>query len=300
MSDVISFPAPEDNLVQTFQLEISNLRGRIMRLGSVLDDILGPHAYPEIVENYVAEMASLALLLASMLKFEGGIFTLQAQGDGAVSMIVADVTSAGALRACAAFNKEKLEKLSNPTFKDLFGKGYLAFTVDQGDFGERYQGIVELSGNNLRECVDHYFDQSEQIKTALELAVKKEDGKWRAGGILLQHLPDHENIPQDVKPVNENWNRATILLETCTEEELLDERLDKNTLLMRLFHEEGVRIYTPKQVTKGCRCNMEKLLSILRTMPEEDKEHMLEDGKVTLTCEFCNKDFDYTRDDIFT
>lgn len=300
--NIVSFPLPDDSHILTFDLERANLRGRIVRLGRVLNDIIDPHDYPEKVASMVAETVTLSVLLSSMLKYEG-VFILQAQGEGPVYRLVSDVTSAGDIRGTAGFDPEALDKLLDgnpePQINELIANGYLAFTVDQGEYMERYQGIVELLGNCLEDSIHHYFAQSEQIGTAIKMAVQKdESGTWRAGAIMLQHVPEHEKIPQDHKPVAENWNRARILLETCTAEELLDQKLHDDTLLFRLFHEEGVRVYQPDQVRKGCRCTPEKLESILALLSEDDRKHATVDGKIVMTCEFCNKDFPFDPDKI--
>ncbi len=298
---IIKFPMPDDSHVLTFDLIKAGLRGRIIRLGRVLDTILTPHGFPEPIEKLLAETVVLSILLSSMLKYEG-IFILQAQGDAVVTRLVSDVTSAGEVRGTAGYDLDRLhaflKKNPNPSALDLLGKGYLAFTVDQGDFAERYQGIVELK-DTLLDSVHHYFSQSEQIGTAIKMAVfKDENGKWRAGAIMLQHTPDHSNIPQDSKPIAENWNRAQILLETCTDEELLDVKLHDNTILYRLFHEEDVVVYTPSPITKGCRCTPDKLKGVLSLLSEEDLDHAATDGKITMTCEFCNKDFMFEANEV--
>jgi molecular chaperone Hsp33 len=300
---IVRFPLPDDSHVLTFDLERAHLRGRITRLGKILDDVLGPHEFPEPIERLLVETMLLSVLLSSMLKYEG-IFILQAQGDGIVSRLVSDITSSGDIRGTAGFKKEDLEKLllknPRPLASDLLGKGYLAFTVDQGEFSERYQGIVELK-DNLLDSIHHYFSQSEQIGTAIKMAAQKgPNGKWQAGAIMLQHTPDHSNIPQDSKPVAENWNRAQILLETCTDEELLDLKLRDEILLYRLFHEETVRVYKPLPIHKGCRCTPEKLKTILSLLSVDDLDHAAIDGTVTMTCEFCNKDFGFKIDDVKT
>lgn len=300
-SEVVSFPMPDDSHIQTFHLENANLRGRIVRIGSVLNDIIKPHHYPEILEGVVAEAVALALVLGSMLKYDG-TFILQAQGDGAITRIVSDVTSSNEVRATAGYDAEKLAALPKQdsySIKDLMGKGYLAFTVDQGAHMERYQGIVELQGQNLKDSIQHYFGQSEQILTSLCLATKKdEQGNWRAGAIMLQHMPDHEKIPQDAKPREENWIRASLLLETCSADELLDPRLHDDTLLYRLFHEEGVRVYPSQKLTKGCRCTPEKLQNVLKMLSEDDRKEAAVNGKITMTCEFCNRDFAFKPEEI--
>ncbi len=298
---VVRFPLPDDSHVLIFDLERANLRGRIIRLGRVLDNILGPHHFPDVIEKLLAETITISVLLSSMLKYKG-IFILQAHGDGAVSRLVADVTSDGDIRGTAGFDAEKLATLlaekPEPSAADLLGRGYLAFTVDQGEFMERYQGIVELK-ESLLDSIHHYFDQSEQIWTSIRMATRKDaDGKWRVGAIMLQHTPDHSNIPQDNKPVDENWNRGKILLGTCTDDELLDSKLKDETLLYRLFHEENVRVYDPHPVTKGCRCTPEKLKDVLSMLSEDDLDHAATNGCIGMTCEFCNKEFSFTRDDI--
>jgi len=296
----------QDNFVQTFQLETSNLRGRIVRLGSVLDDILDAHQYPLPIAHLLAETTCLTLALSSMLKYEG-IFTLQAQGDGPLKMLVSDMKSNGDIRACASFDEARFaharEQLAALKTKEsaqnhlaqYLGKGYLAFTVDQGTKTDRYQGIVELKGSSMIDCVQHYFTQSEQIGTGIKMAVGKRDGKWRAGAIMLQHMPEDEKNDQagsgNLK--EDDWRRAMILMESCTEDEFLDANLDSDALLMRLFHEEGVRVYERKGVQKNCRCDIERVQNILLTMSHEDIEHIDEDGFIHMTCEFCSTTYDF-------
>ena len=303
----------QDDMIQTFQLEQSNLRGRIVRMGTVLDDILVPHKYPNAVAQLVSEATGLSLLLGGMLKFEG-TFTLQAQGNGPVRMVVSDLTTKGEVRGVASYDREKLAAagIADSTvvgfhaadkvydLKTLMGEGYLAFTVDQGDHMERYQGIVELKGEELATCVMHYFDQSEQIDTVIKIAAGLVNGTWRVGGIMIQRLPipDVEQTTERLASAQDDWDRAQALLGTCTRDELIRETLLPNDLLFRLFHEEGVRVYNPLHLTKGCRCNMDKLRVVLGAMPKDDIDHMTVDGKITMTCEFCNKDFDFSPDEI--
>lgn len=300
-----SSPSFEDNVVEPFQLESSHLRGRIVKLGSVLDDILTPHDYPEAVAHMVAENLTLSLLLSSMLKYDG-IFTLQCQGDGPVKMLAADVTSAYAVRACASFDAERIEK-SGMALHDLdspessqnhlaqyLGKGYIAFTVDpESKDLERYQGIVELKGASLVDCVQHYFNQSEQISTGIKMAVGKRDGKWRAAGIMLQKMPEEggysaagrSNLDED------DWRRSMILMDSCTDDELLSATLSPREVLFRLFHEEGVRVFQPRYARKECRCSRERVENILRMMSDDDREYMKVDNKISMHCEFCGTDY---------
>jgi molecular chaperone Hsp33 len=300
-----------DDLILPFQIEKSNLRGRIVRLGTVLTDILTPHNYPAPVAQLVGEAGCLSLLLGGMLKFDG-VFTLQAQGTGPVRMVISDLTTSGELRAMASYNPDRLAELGiegngsetviglrahdhSHDLTRLMGTGHLAFTVDQGEHTERYQGIVELQGQDLSASVQHYFEQSEQIGTMLKVACGLVDGVWRAGGVMVQRLPLAEisQTPEGIAQAEDDWDTAVALLSTCTPAELLDEYGPVTDLLYRLFHEEGVRVFNPLRLKKGCRCNIDKLRGILTTMPEDDLEHMTIDGKIIMTCEFCNKNFDF-------
>jgi molecular chaperone Hsp33 len=282
----------QDNLVQTFQLEGPNLRGRVVRLGSVLHDLLHRHDYPEPVGRLTGEAAVLALLLSSMLKYDG-IFTLQIQSDGPVSMLVADITQKSILRAMAKYKAGEIPlDIEYPA--DLLGKGHLAFTVDQGEGHERYQGIVSLTGHSLQDSVQHYFTQSEQITTAIRMVVGKVNGLWRAGAIMLQRLP--EQAARIGETEEDDWRRAMILMQSCKDEELLDPALSQNDLLFRLFHEEEVRVFDPDIVEEGCRCSRERAEGIVAMMSPEEKQDMTVDGRIQVKCEFCDREYDFETD----
>ncbi len=304
-----AFDEADDNIIQPFQLDISSLRGRVVRLGSVLNDILEPHDYPNPVAHLVAETVTLTMLLSSMLKYEG-IFTLQAKGDGPVDLLVADISSSGDVRGCAQFDPERLEHareqlaaLKTPEsarnhLAQYLGKGYIAFTVDQGENTERYQGIVELKGSSLIDCVQHYFQQSEQIDTGIKMAIGLRDGQWRGGGIMLQNMPEDDGYSETSKSNQDedDWRRAMILLESCTDDEFLDAELHSNVLLTRLFHEEDVRVFKPLDIQKNCRCSEERVLNMLRMMPEEDLDYMEdEQGKISMRCEFCSSEYAFPK-----
>lgn len=276
-----------DNIVQTFQLETSNLRGRVLRMGEVLDEMLIRHGYPEPVTRLTGEAAVLAVLLSSMLKYDG-IFTLQLQGDGPVKMVVADLNE-GVVRSCARYEPEEIiDGISNPMV--LMGKGYLAFTVDQGQDMERYQGVVALSGKSFADSVQHYFMQSEQITTGIRMAMDRKDGKWRAGAIMLQQLPEQKSGLEG-ETGEDAWRTAMVLLESCTDQELLDPNLSQEELLFRLFNEEGVRVYDPQPISEGCRCSYERAENILGMMSPEERLDMTVDGKITVKCEFCSREY---------
>lgn len=288
----------DDNFILPFQLESSLIRGRIVRMGGVLNDILSAHDYPADALHLTGEVTVLCAMLSSMLKYEG-IFTLQVKGAGPVTMLVADMTSGGGIRACSTYNAEDLAKA---VFKnnraELLGEGHMAFTVDQGEHTERYQGIVELKPDSLVGSVQHYFIQSEQISTGMVMAVGQVDGKWRGSGIMLQKMPEQGGIVRDKSNVDEDdWRRTMILLGSTKDEELISEDLSARDLLFRLFHEEGVRIFEPQALVKTCRCNEQRVETILEGMSNDDLADMAQDGKITMTCEFCSRTYVYNPED---
>jgi molecular chaperone Hsp33 len=286
-----------DDLVQPFQLESSNLRGRLVRLGPSLDVILHQHAYPIAIGSLLAEAVCLASALAASLKYDG-VFTLQAKGDGPLRMLVADVTSDGGLRAYA----QRAEDM-NVDFAHLkadtkvLGKGFLAFTVSQKNKDDRYQGIVELEGESLAEAVQHYFRKSEQISTGILAAAHcNELGHWRGGCLMLQRLPSEGGMLPRHEIVGEaagddDWHRAMLLMGSVTPAELTDASLSANDLLYRLFHEEGVRVYEPHGYRHQCRCSEERVEGMLKSLPRNEVEHLAVNGVVTVTCEFCNRSY---------
>jgi molecular chaperone Hsp33 len=295
-------PIPDD-LVQTFQIEPFALRGRLVRLGPAIDSILTRHAYPAPVATMLGEALALAVALAGALKYDG-VFTLQTKGDGPIKMMVADVTTAGAIRGYAQFDAARLNAgpATLGSVPRLLGAGYLALTVDQGEHTERYQGIVELTGSTLAECVHHYFRQSEQVEAAIKVAVKQvpdESGvpRWRAGALMIQRLP-REAYTLERETEDEAWRRAAILMSSSTSAELIDPALAPERLLFRLFHEDGVRAYKPHALEAKCRCSRHRVETVLRALAPDDIADMKVDGKITVTCEFCSVVYDFDDDAI--
>jgi molecular chaperone Hsp33 len=290
----------DDNVVQPFRLEKSSVRGRMVRLGPVLSDIMQQHNYPPPVSSLLSEVLTLCVLLSAMLKYEG-IFSLQISGDGPIRTLVADVTSKGEVRAYAGFDEAAVKKLAKRKTKTthggyyhLLGKGFMAFTVDHAGSDNRYQGIVELKGNSIVEAAQHYLTQSEQIKTSFKMAVHPQDNYWRAGGIMIQQLPDEEAGKTGAEPLLEDWTRAAMLLSTCSEGEILSPVLHSADVLYRLFHEEGVRIYSPTHLRFKCRCTRSRVIDILRTIPRPEIEEVCKkEGKVVIKCEFCSENYDF-------
>ena len=296
---VISFPDPaataEFDLVQPFLLESSGFRGDLVRLGEVAEHIVTRHAYPGPLAALLVEMLTLTAMLSSMMKYDG-VFSLQTSGDGPVRLMVSDMTSKGHLRGYAGFDAARLTAAVEAEagaegalgVAALLGQGHLAYTVDQGPDMERYQGIVALSGATLADCLQHYFLQSEQIQTGLMVATGNGDGAWRAAGLILQRLPEEAGraAPDDD---DDAWRRAMVLQASCTEAELLDPGLPVDTLLYRLFHEEGVRVFRRRPLVARCRCARTRLEETLRSLPRAEIEDLRVGGEVIVTCEYCNR-----------
>ena len=298
-----------DDTVLPFQLDASDMRGRVARLDGVLDGILKQHNYPPIVEALVAEMALLTALIGQTISLRWKL-SLQVQSKGAVRMIATDYYAPqkegelAKIRAYASFDEERLTH--GATFDEV-GEGYFAILIDQGEGTKPYQGITPLSGGSLRACAEAYIAQSEQLPTRFSLSFGKstEPGvgeHWRAGGIMLQHMPKASPFvasePGDGNILTaddlvsgdegENWNRTNILLDTVEELELIGPSVPPTDLLVRLFHEEQPRVYDPQAVRFGCTCSEERVRQSLSIYSARDIKTMTtEDGDVTADCQFC-------------
>src|ERR1700738_1016775 len=294
-----------DDLIQPFRIERFALRARLVRLGPAIDRILSQHAYPEPVAAMLGEAITLAVVLAGALKYDG-IFTLQSKGDGPIKLMVADVSTAGAVRGYAQYDAAKLDtalsgaRRALPPVPGLVGSGYIAFTVDQGEDTDRYQGIVELAGTTLAECARHYFRQSEQLQAGIKLSVWRAGpgGTWRAGGRMLQRVPPEGGYAVIADDVEDGWRRAMVLMSSATSEELVDPDLPPHGLLYRLFHEEGVRVYDTHSLEARCRCSRERIEGILRAFPPDELDDMRKEGATTVTCEFCNTRYVFDQADL--
>ncbi len=284
---------PTDDLVAAFQIEGWPLRGRIVRLGAAIDEVLSRHDYPEPVADLLGEACALAALVGSSLKFEGRLI-VQAQGGGPVSRVVADYDTTGGLRGYCSFDADKLAAVSGgfarPGAKTLLGDGVFIMTIDQGPDMDRYQGITPIEGETLALCAEQYFAQSEQTPTRVRLAVGQVDTgagmNCRAGGILIQNVAsdDARGSTQDV------WERAQALFATTGEDELIDPTLPGETLLWRLFNEDGVRVFEAKPLRAFCRCSPERVASVIESFSAEERADMVEpDGKIHVTCEYCSR-----------
>lgn len=303
-------PEAGDDHVVPFTLDLLDTRGRTVRLAMALDTILTRHNYPAPVARLLGEAVVLAALIGSSLKFEGR-FILQTQTDGPVNLIVVDFDAPDGLRGYARFDGEALLKAAEEGRTgpgDLLGKGHLAMTIDQGPNTERYQGIVALEGETLEDVAHTYFMQSEQIPTMVRLAVaqftRKGDHRphWRAGGVLIQHLPEHgQSVVRDLPgdgdfsspdPAFEEddaWTQAKTLLATLEDVELADPDLSPERLLFRLYHETGVRVFTPMPLVERCTCSAERIEDMLATsFTDQDRQDMAVEGQIEVVCEFCS------------
>lgn len=305
-----------DDMIVPFQVDALDLRGRLVRLGPMIDEILSGHAYPAPVSKLLGEAILLGALLGSALNIEGR-FILQTQTDGDVSMLVVDFTSPGQVRACARFDRERVAKAIADDAVDagtLLGRGHLAMTIDRGAEMSRYQGLVALEGGSLEAAAHEYFRRSEQIPTRVRLAVAEEFRpgpagpvhRWRAGGILLQFLPksqermrqadlDPGDAPEGTAPhvvvEDDAWVEGRSLVETVEDIELIDPALSHERLLYRLFHERGVRVFRSQAVVAQCSCSRQKITEMLKSFSADDRAHMVQNGVISVTCEFCNSTY---------
>jgi molecular chaperone Hsp33 len=273
-----------------------NARGRIARLGPVVDSVLAAHQYPPVLEKLLAEALTLTALLGALLKEPQGQLTLQAQTEGGIlDLLVCDYRG-GELRGYVRHDRERLADASkDPTLKELFGNGYLAITFDQPVANERYQGIVPLEGKNLAEAAQSYFAQSEQIPSLVRLAAEKRGDHWFTGGLLLQHLPEGEEGRERLhtRLDHPDWPHVAILGGSVKPEELTDPKLPLDDLIWRLFHEEDeVRTLAAIRLSRGCRCDPEYVRSVIARFPEDEREAMVgDDGLIRVDCAFCSSSF---------
>jgi molecular chaperone Hsp33 len=284
-----------------FTIPSRNVRGRIVRLGPTLDEVLAAHAYPPPIERVLAQALVLAALLGATLKEAGGQLTLQAQTEhGVVSLLVADYRD-GQVRGYAQFDAERLAELgTDPSLFGLFGKGCLAITFDQAGDGvtgpHRYQGIVPLEGHSLGKAAEHYFAQSEQIPSFVQIATRRGKGEGcLAAGLLLQHLPEGEVGRErlHVRHDHPEWEHVQALAGTLSDGELTDAGLPLSDIIWRLFHEEEeVRVMESAPVSKGCRCDIAHIRDVIGRFPAGEREAMADErGLITVDCAFCSRFF---------
>ncbi len=306
-----------DDTILPFQLDLSDIRGRVARLDGTLDRILAQHDYPDAIEALVAEMALLTALIGQTIKLRWKL-SLQVRGDGPARLIATDYFGPSKegepawIRAYASYDKDRLDPKADP-FTQI-GKGYFAILIDQGRDMVPYQGITPIAGNALSDCAETYFAQSEQLPTRFALSFAKMPDAagrlgWRAGGVMLQHMPaasplahgggsgeDGLLTARDIMDDGdrENWNRANILLDTVDASELIGPRVQPTDLLVRLFHEDQPRVFDPQGVSFGCTCSADKVQQSLSIYSAKDIGHMTtDDGIVTADCQFCGAHYEF-------
>jgi molecular chaperone Hsp33 len=314
---------PTEDAILPFEVASLDLRGRVVRLGAALDQTLANHDYPAPVAKLLGEAIVLTVLLGSSLKFDGR-FILQTQTDGPVRMLVVDFNSPGRIRACARFDRARVEAAiaaRAASAGELLGSGHLAMTIDQGPDMSRYQGLVALSGGGLEDAAHEYFLRSEQIPTRVRLAVAEEINadktgprhRWRAGGMLLQFLPkkaermrgpdlDPGDAPEGTAPhamtEDDAWVAGRSLIATVEDIELIDPELSSERLLYRLFHEHGVRVFRAVEVEAKCSCSRQSVEAMLKSFSQDDRDHMVENGVISVTCEFCSSTYVFAPEEV--
>jgi molecular chaperone Hsp33 len=269
------------------------------------------------VARPLAEAMTLCAALATSLKYDG-IFTLQISGDGPIRLLVADLTSEGALRGYAQFDSWKLAVALGTGNHDapegyvpkLFGQGRLAFTVDQGQHSERYQGVVPLEGATLADCAHIYFRQSEQLPTGIKITARRDEAAdgaaggghhWRASALMVQQMPEFDagRLDADPEQREDDWRKAVILMASATEKEMLDPALSGEALLFRLFHAEGARLFERRSFAARCRCSRERIDGVLKSIKRDELTDLRDSrGLVAVKCEFCSTEYAYDDGDL--
>ncbi|WP_373355457.1 Hsp33 family molecular chaperone HslO [Pseudoroseicyclus sp. CXY001] len=305
-----------DDTILPFQLDISDIRGRVARLDGVLDELLSQHDYPPLVESLVAEVALITALIGQSVKLRWKL-SVQVRGDGPVRILAADYYAPeekggqARIRAWASYDAERLN-----TVADAFGqigKGYFAVLIDQGEGTTPYQGITPLSGGSLAACASTYFAQSEQLPTRFSLAWGRDEPEddIRAGGVMLQHMPkaspfakgeataedgllSAEDLVAPSEEAAEDWRRVNILLDSVEAHEMVGPEVAPTDLLVRLFHEENPRVFDPQAIRFGCSCSEDKVRQSLSIYSAKDIATMTTDeGIVTADCQFCGAHYEF-------
>jgi molecular chaperone Hsp33 len=322
MSDQVSLveSGAEDDVIVPFTVSSLDIRGRTAQFGVAINSILARHDYPQQVAQLLAQALTLTALLGSSLKFDGK-FIMQTQTDGPVSLLVADLRANGALRGYARFDADffaaNVNEKSLPY--ELIGTGVLAFTVDQGEYMQRYQGMVQLNGQSLEEAAVHYFRQSEQLPTEIRLSVAQlyvpsingtgSTPQWRAGGMIAQFMPTEldrmkqMDLPGGDAPEgsavladfieDDAWAEAKALIQTISDVELTDPEVGAERLLYRLFNQHDPRRFEALPIRDECSCSRERLKEVLINFSAEERAESLVDNRITVDCEFCSTNYEF-------
>ena len=286
--------APTADRTLGFMVPSRNVRGMVVRIDATLNAIVAAHPYPEPLIRLLAQALTLTALVGATMRQDDGQVTVQASAKGGVVDLLACDWRAGELRGYMKFSDQASvsEGMSLP---ELFGKGYLAITVDQVGSEERWQGIVPLEGDSLASALEGWFSQSEQLPTRMRIGVtgSAETG-WLAGGIIMQHLARSEIGGErlDAGDQHPDWEHVAALAGTTTQQELTDPELSAEALLWRLFHEEQVRVVPGPTPVKGCRCSAAHIKDVLMRFPETERAGMRDEtGVIAVDCQFCSRVF---------
>ena len=284
MNDIST--ANQLNEIQRFSFDNTNVRGERVILNQAYQEIIQRKNYPAPLENLLGEFVAAIALLRDIIKIDG-ILSLQAKGEGDLSAIMVECDENQNLRGIAQW-QEGAEFNDHISLKDTLAGGYLVITITPTN-GRRYQGVVELVGNSLAECLEQYFMQSEQLPSRVWLAA---DGSSCAG-LFLQRLPAEQAKEDD----EDAWERFVHLASTVKSEELL--KLETLELLHRLYHEEELRFYDAKAMQFNCSCSRQRTLEALMSIgAEEVKEILLEQGEISIDCQFCAEHYQFTPSDL--
>lgn len=283
------------NIILPFMIDDGLIRGRFVKADDLMSKMLCHHTYPPLVEDLLAEAVLVALMLSSSLKYEG-LFTMQVQGDGALSLLVVEIASTGTVRASVRYDEVKMpSKMTD--LKSVFGQGVLVFTVDQVlKEDERYQGVIELKGPTLTACVEDYFRLSEQMPASLLTFQKRQDGQFRLAGLMLQQMPDKQNLPPLMK--EDAFETALVLMQSVQKREIFEEKISAEQLLFRLFHANQLMIFPAQKVFFECRCSQEKVEKMLLSFSKEQLDDMAQEGQIKVTCQFCGKEYVFNRGEV--
>lgn len=274
--------------IQRFLFEHHDIRGELVGLDDAYQAVIKKHDYAEPVKQLLGEWMAAASLLSEILKFEGSVI-LQARGNEGIGILMAECTHEQKIRAIAQVNGD----VNSTSIKDLFGTGHLVITI-QPKKGSRYQGIVPMDSDSLAECLEHYFEQSEQLPTRIWLEA---DGK-QAAGLFLQKLPGEQDASEEDKDASQNeWEHAVTLADTIKAEELLN--LDNETILHRLYHEEDIRLFDIQDIDFHCTCSRDRTAESIKTVGKEELLSILEaEPEIKVTCQFCNETYRFDQVDV--
>ena len=281
-----------NNHIIPFQLSNNSVRGNIVRLQTVVYEIVKRHQYPANIESLFADTLSITACLGSRMKHEG-VFTIQAKGSGDVSTLFSDITSDGFLRGYVNLISDFSNIESN--LKSLMGSGHVSFTLDQGKHTKRYQGIVSLEEPSMSEITELYFNNSEQLETKFltfnYFDIEKNNRKnlFSAGLIMLQKMPVKNSFDEENN--EEIWQNSLNFLSTLGKEEFLSTNLTTEEILYRLFNELEVTVYDEIIIKDQCRCSEEKIKFAIENLSKKElREIADENGNVKVVCEFCKKE----------